>query len=104
VSRREDVALYTQQVARWADRLLTPAQREEVTCLQAQMKKLGEVTAAILSLAEELKAENHRPLAGEERYRSWAGVSPRQAETLETRLAAPPKAARLPPSDSLISL
>jgi hypothetical protein len=34
---------------------LTPAQREEVVRLQAQITKLGEVTAAIISLAEELK-------------------------------------------------
>jgi hypothetical protein len=53
--QRQDVALYAQQVARWADQPLTPAQREEVERLQAQMKKLGEVTATILSLAEELK-------------------------------------------------
>lgn len=53
--QREDVALYAQQLARWAEQPLTPAQREEVARLQAQIKKLGEVTAAIVSLAEELK-------------------------------------------------
>ena len=53
--QREDVALYAQQLARWAEQPLTPAQREEVVRLQAQITKLGEVTAAIISLAEELK-------------------------------------------------
>jgi hypothetical protein len=53
--QREDAALYAQQLARWAEQPLTPAQREELARLQAQIKKLGEVTAAILSLAEELK-------------------------------------------------
>ena len=53
--QREDVALYAQQLARWAEQPLTPAQREEVARLQAQIKKVGEVTAAILSLAEELR-------------------------------------------------
>ena len=53
--QRQDVALYAQQAARWAEQPLTPAQREEVVRLQAQITKLGEVTAAIISLAEELK-------------------------------------------------
>jgi hypothetical protein len=53
--QREDVALYAQQVARWADGPLTPAQGEEVARLQARIKKLGQVTAAILSLAVELR-------------------------------------------------
>ena len=53
--QREDVALYAQQLARWAEQPLTPAQREEVARLEAQIRKLGEVTAAIVSLAEELR-------------------------------------------------
>ena len=52
----KDVVLYAEQLARWASGPLTTAQREEVARLQAQVKKLGEVTAATLSLAEELKA------------------------------------------------
>ena len=61
--QREDVALYAQQLARWADEPLNPAQREELARLQAQIKKLGEVTATILSLAEELKPKTiDRPL------------------------------------------
>jgi|SRR5271157_2385707 len=54
--QRQDVALYAEQIARWANEPLTTAQRDEVARLQGQVKKLGEVTAAILSLAQELKA------------------------------------------------
>jgi hypothetical protein len=54
--QRQDVAHYAEQIARWADEPLTTAQRDEVARLQTQVKKLGEVTAAILSLAQELKA------------------------------------------------
>ena len=58
--QRGDVALYAQQLARWADEPLNPAQREELARLQAQIKKLGEVTATVLSLAEELKPKTSR--------------------------------------------
>jgi len=54
--QRQDVALYAEQIARWANEPLTTAQRDEVARLKGQVKKLGEVTAAILSLAQELKA------------------------------------------------
>ena len=60
--QREDVALYAQQLARWAEQPLIPAQREEVARLQAQITKLGEVTAAIISLAEKLKPRTIDPL------------------------------------------
>ena len=52
----KDVALYAEQLARWATETSTAAQHQEVMRLQAQIKKLGEVTAALLCLAEDLKA------------------------------------------------
>jgi len=55
--QRQDVSLYAEQLARWANEPLTTAQRDQLARLQAQVKKLGEVTAAILSLAQELKTE-----------------------------------------------
>ncbi len=54
--QRQDVARYAEQLARWANEPLTTAQRDEVARLKGQVKKLGEVTAAILSLTQELKA------------------------------------------------
>jgi len=62
---------------------LNPAQREELARLQAQIKKLGEVTATILSLAEELKPKTiERQL---EKIDSEAGLEfSREVETLES--------------------
>jgi hypothetical protein len=50
-----DVALYEEQLARWRRLGLTPAQREAVDRLAAQLPTIRERIAAILALAEELK-------------------------------------------------
>ena len=50
-----DVWLYEEQLSRWRNLNLTPAQREEVDRLAAQIPTIREWITAILVLAEELK-------------------------------------------------
>lgn len=52
----EDHWLFEEQAARWAKETLTPQQRREVERFGVQVDTLGEVLAAILALAEELRA------------------------------------------------
>lgn len=55
-TQQKDLGLFDEQLRRWETGTLTAAQRAEVDRLKGQMRRLHELIAAILSLAEELKA------------------------------------------------
>ena len=52
----DDFRLYQEQLARWGRDSLTATQRQEVTRLGEQLARLRIVNAAILTLAQELRA------------------------------------------------
>jgi hypothetical protein len=54
-AQAEDVRLYEEQLSRWRNLTLTPAQREEVDRLAARIPTISKRITAILVLAEELK-------------------------------------------------
>ncbi len=54
-AQADDVWLYEEQLSQWRSLTLTPAQREEVDRLTAQIPTIRERITAILVLAEELK-------------------------------------------------
>lgn len=54
-TQADDVRLYKEQICRWRNLNLTPAQREEVERLAAQIPTIRARITAILALAEELK-------------------------------------------------
>jgi hypothetical protein len=51
----EDVALFEEQLARWKNEALTPAQEREIEQLHEQLQQLGALEAKILTLAMRLK-------------------------------------------------
>jgi hypothetical protein len=53
--QRDDVPLFEEQLCRWRALSLTPREREEVDRLSAQMLRVQDKIAAILTLAGELK-------------------------------------------------
>ena len=55
-TQRDDLWLFAEQLRRWEDELLTPAQRHEVQRLMDQVARLRTVLDAILTLSAELKA------------------------------------------------
>ena len=54
-TQRDDLWLFDEQLRLWKARQLTARQRAEVDRLVGQMKRLREVIASILALADELK-------------------------------------------------
>ncbi len=55
VEQAEYLPIYEEQLSRWKDLTLDPPQRREVERLAAQLPKLRERIASILTLAQELK-------------------------------------------------
>ena len=53
--QQSDLWLCDEQLRRWAALPLTASQRQEVSRLTSQMKRLHEVLTAILALADELR-------------------------------------------------
>lgn len=54
--QKDDLALYDEQIRRWAFGNATPAQRREIERVESQLTKLHRINTELLALARELQA------------------------------------------------